>query len=145
MAVRSLMIVALGLGLAACADPNPVDEEGEDIKITWEDQYTYGLTWDNLKPVCNSEGISVERCKCLMDMMVDEVGVDGAMYVGMVGWMHDEQAANLKTTIGDLRANRAAEIWAHEQDKMCSPETVGPGSEGVTASSSKEAVATDDD
>ena len=144
MAVRTLMIVALGFGLAACADPNPVDQEGEDIKITWEDTYPYGTAWNMLQPICNSEGIGDDRCKCLLDMMVADVGVDAAMYVAMHALEHDGPAAALKDTIGSIRTDRASEIWAYERDETCAPEAVQPGNQGEVAIPTTEAVATDD-
>lgn len=141
MRTKILMIVALGLGLAACADPHPVDVEGEDIKITWEDTYPYGTAWSMLQPICNSEGIDDERCKCLLDMMVDEVGVDAAMYVAMQALEHDGPAAALKEDIGDLRTDRASYIYAYERDMTCAPQAVAPGGPNGAATSSAEDTA----
>ena len=113
------ILLAVCFGLVACTDPAPQPEADEEITVAWQDTYTYDATWQHLQPVCNSEGIDDDRCKCLLDLMVAEVGVDGAMYVAISGWMHDDEAAALKDDIGEQRANRANDIYAFEQDITC--------------------------
>jgi len=90
-----------------------------EITISYIDQYTYDAAWGMLIDVCRSEGIDDDRCKCLMDLMVAEHGIDAAMYVAMEGHMHDDPAAALRAEIGDLRATGASEIYGHEQDLAC--------------------------
>ncbi len=119
MRTLSVILLAASFGLIACTDPDPQPDVEKDVTVTWDDTYTYGVAWDMLQPICNSEGIDDDRCKCLLDLMVAEVGVDAAMYVAMTGWMHDDEAAALKDDIGEQRAKRASDIYAYEQDKTC--------------------------
>jgi len=101
---------------AETGDPDAAPEAA----LSYTDQYTYDATWDMLIDVCRSEGIDDDRCKCLMDLMVAGHGIDAAMYVAMEGHMHHEPAAALRAKIGDLRADRANEIYGYEQDLTCS-------------------------
>ena len=100
---------------AATGEP----DEAPEITRSYVDQYTYDAAWGMLIDVCRSEGVDDDRCKCLMDLMVAEHGIDAAMYVAMEGHMHDGPAAALRAEIGELSANGAREIYGHQRDLAC--------------------------